>query len=99
MLSSAFEIACGYVSTGTRVDRHFWNIRGSGDGAEWIDLSWKQFPPGSTVLRHAILDHNASATAPRRASAARSCCGASSRTLPSGRPGSFLRSGPQPPGR
>jgi hypothetical protein len=51
-----FEIACGDVSTGAATECHFWNIRGSGDGAEWIDLSWKQFAPGSAVRGFKLLD-------------------------------------------
>jgi hypothetical protein len=51
-----YEIACGDVWTGTSAECHFWNIRGSGSGAEWIDLSWKQFPPGSAVRSFRLLD-------------------------------------------
>jgi hypothetical protein len=50
------EIACGDVSTGSSTECHFWNIRGSGSEAEWIDLSWQQFPPGSVVQRFKLLD-------------------------------------------
>jgi hypothetical protein len=50
------EIACGEVLTGAGTECHFWNIRGSGTQAEWIDLSWKQFAPGSVVQRFEILD-------------------------------------------
>jgi len=52
------EIACGDVWTGSSTERHFWNIRGSGDDAEWIDLSWTQFPPGSIVQKYEVLDRN-----------------------------------------
>jgi hypothetical protein len=51
-----FEIACGDVWTAAGTECHFWNIRGSGDDAEWIDLSWQQFPPGSAVKRFELLD-------------------------------------------
>jgi hypothetical protein len=51
-----FEIACGDVWTGSATECHFWNIRGSGADAEWIDLSWKQFPPGSAVGEFKLLD-------------------------------------------
>jgi hypothetical protein len=51
-----FEIACGEVWTGAGLECHFWNIAGSGDEAEWIDLSWQQFPPGSTVQHFKLLD-------------------------------------------
>lgn len=50
------EIACGDVWTGSGTECHFWNVRGSGPGAEWIDLSWQQFPPGSAVQRFSLLD-------------------------------------------
>jgi hypothetical protein len=50
------EIARGDVWTGSGTECHFWNVRGSGSRAEWIDLSWKQFPPGSVVRRFELLD-------------------------------------------
>ena len=50
------EIARGNVWTGSSTECHFWNIRGSGAQAEWIDLSWKQFPPGSVVQHFELLD-------------------------------------------
>jgi hypothetical protein len=50
------EIACGDVWTGSSTECHFWNIRGWGTDAEWIDLSWKQFPSGSVVQRFKLLD-------------------------------------------
>jgi hypothetical protein len=52
------EIARGDVWTGHRIERHFWNIRSSGKAAEWIDLSWQQFPPGSVVQNHQVLDRH-----------------------------------------
>ena len=58
------EIACGDVWTGSSTERHFWNIRGWGDEAEWIDLSWKQFPPRSTVQRFEILDRTSLGDSP-----------------------------------
>ncbi len=51
-----FEIARGEVWTGSGTECHFWNVRGSGDEAEQIDLSWKQFPPGSIVQGFELLD-------------------------------------------
>jgi hypothetical protein len=51
-----FEIACGDVWTGSGTQCHFWNVRGSGKDAEWIDLSWKQFPPASVVNHFKLLD-------------------------------------------
>jgi hypothetical protein len=50
------EIACGDVWTGSGTECHFWNVRGSGSEAEWIDLSWQQFPSGSVVGRFKLLD-------------------------------------------
>jgi hypothetical protein len=52
----AFEVAVGEVAAGDRVERHFWNIRGSGADAEWLDFSWMQFPPGARVTRFEMLD-------------------------------------------
>jgi hypothetical protein len=51
-----FEIARGEVWTGAATECHFWNVRGSGPHAEWIDLSWQQFPPGSVVTQFELLD-------------------------------------------
>lgn len=59
-----FEIACGDVWTGSSTECHFWNIRGSGPQAEWIDLSWKQFPPGSVVQRFKLLDRHSLGDSP-----------------------------------
>jgi len=52
------EIVSGEVQTGSGIERHFWNVRGMADDAEWVDLSWQQFPPGSVVQRFEILDRN-----------------------------------------
>lgn len=54
-----FEIATGEIWTGSSIEHHFWNVQGAGDGAGWVDLTWKQFPPGSVVRRFEILDRNA----------------------------------------
>ena len=53
-----YEIAKGEVWTGTSVEQHFWNVRGIGQHAEWLDLSWKQFPAGSVVRHYSLLDRN-----------------------------------------
>jgi hypothetical protein len=50
------EIACGDVWTGAGTECHFWNVRGAGAQAEWIDLSWQQFPAGSVVRQFKLLD-------------------------------------------
>lgn len=54
-----YEIASGEVWTGAAVEQHFWNVRGTGKHADWIDLSWKQFPTGSVVRQFFLLDRNA----------------------------------------
>jgi hypothetical protein len=53
-----YEIAKGEVWTGASIEQHFWNVRGAGKDAEWIDLSWKQFPAGSVVRQFSLLDRN-----------------------------------------
>ena len=58
------EIACGDVETGSGVECHFWNVRADGDGVEHIDLSWKQFPPGSTVISYRLLDRESLGDSP-----------------------------------
>ena len=50
------RFACGDVWTGLGTERHFWNVRGSGEDSEWIDLSWKKFPTGSVVQQYRVLD-------------------------------------------
>lgn len=54
-----YEIAKGVVWTGSELETHFWNVRGIGLEAHWIDLSWKQFPPRSVVRHFELLDRNA----------------------------------------
>ena len=54
------DIACGEVWTGATTECHFWNVR----GAEWIDLSWQQFPPGSIVRDFKLLDRDRPADSP-----------------------------------
>lgn len=53
-----YEIARGEVWTGSGIEHHFWNVRGSGDDAAWLDLSWQQFPPGSVVRSFVLLDRH-----------------------------------------
>lgn len=52
----ATEILKGNVDTGKSVEVHLWN--GLRVGEQWyhIDLSWQQFPPGSTVIDFVVLD-------------------------------------------
>ena len=54
-----YEIAKGEVWTGTGVEHHFWNVRGTGDAADRLDLSWQQFPAGSAVRSFVLLDRTA----------------------------------------
>ena len=54
-----YDIASGEVWTGSAVEHHFWNVRGCGADADWLDLSWQQFPPGSVVRHHVVLDRSA----------------------------------------
>ena len=43
------EIVEGTVWTGTKVEKHFWNLL-TVDGLEYhLDLTWQQFSPGSEV--------------------------------------------------
>jgi hypothetical protein len=53
-----YKIAKGEVWTGASIEMHFWNVRGIGKEAEWIDLSWKQFPAGSVVQSFCLLDRD-----------------------------------------
>jgi hypothetical protein len=53
------EIVSGQVDTGFGLEDHFWNMAAASDPAEHIDLTWRQFPQGSTVTRFTILDRHA----------------------------------------
>lgn len=52
-----YDVAKGEVWTGTRVEQHFWNVRGA--DAQVLDLSWQQFPAGSVVRDFVLLDRTA----------------------------------------
>ncbi len=54
-----YEIAKGEVWTGSGTEQHFWNVRGTGDDTDWLDLTWQQFPAGSVVRQFSLLDRNA----------------------------------------
>lgn len=55
----ATEIIKGIVWNGTDEEVHFWNGLKVGETIYHIDLSWQQFPPGSSVRSFKILDrHN-----------------------------------------
>jgi len=55
------EVVHGEVRTGTALERHFWNAPMGSGGAERVDLSWEQFPPGATIARFDFLRTGASA--------------------------------------
>jgi hypothetical protein len=46
------------------MEHHFWNVRDVNGAPEWIDLSWQQFPEGSTVRSYQLLDRNALGDSP-----------------------------------
>jgi len=52
----AAEIAEGEVWTGKAIEKHFWNVLRSGGDDYHIDLTWQQFPPGSSVRSFKIRD-------------------------------------------
>jgi len=52
------EIIKGRVWNGTEEETHFWNGLMAGGTMYHIDLSWQQFPAGSSVRSHEVLDRN-----------------------------------------
>jgi hypothetical protein len=52
------EIAEGEVWTGDWVETHFWNVLDHGGTLFHIDLSWQQFPAGSSVRIYKIRDRS-----------------------------------------
>lgn len=52
------EIVKGRVRNGDREDIHFWNTLRVGDQIYHVDLSWQQFPTGSSVIDFVFLDRN-----------------------------------------
>jgi hypothetical protein len=52
------EIIKGEVWNGKEVETHFWNGLQIDDDLYHIDLSWQQFPAGSSVRKFEILDRN-----------------------------------------
>jgi hypothetical protein len=50
------EIIKGTVWTGTSEEVHFWNGLTVGGTLYHIDMSWQQFPHGSTVREYEFLD-------------------------------------------
>lgn len=53
------EIVEGEVWTGTSNEKHFWNVLIKNEIEYHIDLSWKQFPAGSSVRTYKIRDREA----------------------------------------
>jgi len=51
-----YEILRGEVLTPVGAETHFWNAHVSDLNADWIDLSWSQFPPGSRITSFEVLD-------------------------------------------
>jgi hypothetical protein len=52
------EVVEGEVWTGDDVDAHFWNVVVRDGALVHVDLSWSQFPAGSSVRAHAIRDRS-----------------------------------------
>jgi hypothetical protein len=52
------EVAEGEVWTGSEVERHFWNVLNHGGAEIHIDLTWRQFPIGSSVTGYALRDRS-----------------------------------------
>lgn len=52
------KIARGFIWTGKSEETHFWNILDIGGTIYHIDFSWRQFPPGSSVVRWALLSED-----------------------------------------
>jgi hypothetical protein len=52
------EIAEGEVWTGLEMEKHFWNVVDHGGTAIHIDLTWQQFPFGSSVMGYALRDRS-----------------------------------------
>ncbi len=50
------EIVEGQVWTGVGLEKHFWNTLITDNNEFHIDLTWKQFPPGSVVKEYAVRD-------------------------------------------
>lgn len=59
-----FEIASGDVWTGQSTERHFWNLRGA-FADDFIDMTWGQFPKGSTILSYVVLNRLDTSDSPR----------------------------------
>lgn len=60
----ATEVAEGEVWTGTEAERHFWNLLEHDGAVIHIDLSWQQFPIGSSVASYDVRDRSTFADSP-----------------------------------
>jgi len=59
----------GKVSNGAKTEEHYWNGTMKNNEIDHIDLTWQQFPAGSTVQEFEIFNHsllNKSSSAIRR---------------------------------
>jgi hypothetical protein len=52
------EVVKGEVWNGKEIEIHFWNSLEVSGKTYYIDLTWQQFPAGSAVRAHKILDRN-----------------------------------------
>jgi hypothetical protein len=52
------DVARGLVRTTAGLETHFWNVLPSADGPRDIDLTWQQFPYGSSVCNFELLDRD-----------------------------------------
>jgi hypothetical protein len=50
------EVVEGEVWTGEDIEAHFWNVVDKNGTVVHVDLSWSQFPPGSSVRAYAVRD-------------------------------------------
>jgi len=58
------EVAEGEVWTGHEVEKHFWNVLDHGGTLFHVDLSWQQFPLGSSVRAYVVRDRSTFADSP-----------------------------------
>jgi hypothetical protein len=59
------EIAEGEVWTGWELEKHFWNVLHHEGTPFHIDLTWQQFPFGSTVRNYALRDRSSLEDSPQ----------------------------------
>jgi hypothetical protein len=52
------EVVEGDVLTDAGVEAHFWNVVRANETVEHIDLTWSQFPAGSSVRTYAVRDRS-----------------------------------------